>query len=196
MNIWEVDKLFLFIAFVIPGFISIKAFELFYPTQIKDGSKQIVDAVAYSCVNYALLLLPIYWVESSELKTVHPSLYVFFYVAVLFIAPLFWAFIWKKLRESQVFQNNAPHPTEKPWDYVFSQRKSYWVIVTLKDNVKIAGKYSSKSFASHAPSPEQIYLEESWELNSDDMFERAHNESDGVIILSSEISHIELFKFN
>lgn len=194
MNIWEVDKLFLFIAFVIPGFISIKAFELFYPAQIRDGSKQIVDAVTYSCINYALLLLPIYWVESSKLKTVHSSFYVFFYVAVLFIAPLFWAFIWKKLRESQTFQNNAPHPTEKPWDYVFSQRKPYWVIVTLKDNVKIAGKYSSKSFASHAPSPEQIYLEESWKLNGDDMFERAHNESDGVIILSSEISYIELFK--
>jgi hypothetical protein len=196
LNIWEIDKLLLFIAFVIPGFISIKAFELFYPAQVKDGSKKIVDAITYSCVNYALLLLPIYWVESSELRTISPSLYVFFYVAVLFFAPLFWAFIWKKLRESQIFQNNAPHPTEKPWDYIFSQRKSYWVIVTLKDDVKIAGKYSSKSFASHAPSQEQIYLEESWELNSDGGFDRPHNESEGVIVLSSEISYIEFFKLN
>jgi len=196
LNIWEVDKLFLFIAFVIPGFISIKAFELLYPSQIRDGSKQIVDAVTYSCINYALLLLPIYWIESSNLFKIHPSIYVFFYVVVLFIAPLFWAFVWKKLRESQAFQNNAPHPTQKPWDYVFSQRKSYWVIVTLKDNVKVAGKYCSKSFSSHAPSSEQIYLEESWELNSDGGFERAHNESEGIIILSSEISFIELFKLN
>lgn len=195
MNIWEVDKIFLFIAFVIPGFISIKAFELFYPAQIKDSSKQIVDAVAYSCINYALLLLPVYWIENSVLNKVNPTLYVLFYVFVLFIAPLLWAFIWKKLRESQIIQNNSPHPTGKPWDYVFSQRKSYWVIVTLKDNVKIGGKYSSKSFASHSPSIEQIYIEESWKLNDDDMFERAHNESEGVIILSSEISYIELFKF-
>lgn len=196
MNIWEVDKLFLFVAFVIPGFISIKAFDLLYPTQAKDGSKQIVDAVTYSCVNYALLLLPIFWIEKSRVYESSPYLYVCFYVVVLFIAPLFWAFIWKKLRESQVFQNNAPHPTQKPWDYVFSQRKSYWVIVTLKDDVKIAGKYSSNSFASHAPSMEQIYLEESWELNNDGRFEKIHNKSEGVIILSSEISYIEFFKLN
>lgn len=193
MNIWEVDKLFLFIAFVIPGFISIKAFELLYPAEIKDGSKQIVDAVTYSCINYALLLLPIYCVESSDLYKVHPSLYVMFYVFVLFVTPIIWAFIWKKLRESQTFQNNVPHPTPKPWDFVFSQRKSYWVIVTLKDNVKIAGKYGLKSFTSHAPANEQIFLEESWELNSDGRFEKAHDLSEGVIILSSEISYIEFF---
>ncbi|TDF37415.1 hypothetical protein EYS14_14790 [Alteromonadaceae bacterium M269] len=196
MNVWEFDKLFLFVAFVIPGFISIKAFELFHPANTRDGSKQIVDAVTYSCVNYALLLLPIFWIENNKIYECSPYLYVCFYVVVLFVAPLLWAFLWKKLRESQAFQNNAPHPTQKPWDYVFSQRKSYWVIVTLKDNMKVAGKYSSNSFASHAPSPEQIYLEESWELNGDGGFERPHNESAGVIILSSEISYIEFFKLN
>ncbi len=92
------------------------------------------------------------------------------------------------------FQKNAPHPTQSPWDYVFSQRKSYWVIVTLKDGVQIAGLYSSNSFASSAPSPEQIYLEQSWKLNDSEGFEREHNQTDGVIIISSEISHIELFK--
>ena len=194
MNIWEVDKLFLFIAFVIPGFISIKLFELLFPAQVKESSKQIVDAVAYSCINYALLLLPIYWVESGKLFESHPNLYVTFYVFVLFVAPIVWTFIWKKLRESDRFQKNAPHPIQKPWDYVFSQRKAFWVIVTLKDGGQIAGLYSSKSFASSAPSPEQIYLEQSWKLNDDGGFEREQNQTDGVIIVSSEISHIELFK--
>ena len=196
MNIWEIDKLFLFIAFVIPGFISMRFFELFFPSQLKDSSKHIVDAVTYSCINYALLLLPIYWVENGELFIFSPSLYVFFYVSVLFIAPLLWAFSWISLRKSQFFQKNVPHPTQKPWDYVFSQRKVLWVIVTLKDGVKIAGLYNSKSFASSAPSPEQIYLEQSWELNSDEMFERQHNETAGVIIVSSEISHVEFFNHN
>lgn len=194
MNIWEIDKLFLFIGFVIPGFISIKLFELLFPAQVKDSSKQIVDAVAYSCINYALLLLPIYIVESKELAEKAPVIYVIFYVCVLFVAPIFWAYLWKALRESERFQKNAPHPTQKPWDYVFSQRKSYWVIVTLKDGVQIAGEYSGKSFASSAPSPEQIYLEKCWKLNSDGDFDREQNQTDGVIILSTEISYIELFE--
>jgi len=194
LNIWEIDKLFLFIAFVIPGFISIKLFELLFPAQVKDSSKQFIDAIAYSCINYALLLLPIYWIESEDVYKSHPNLYVTFYVLVLFVAPIIWTVIWKKLRESSKFQKNAPHPTQSPWDYVFSQRKSYWVIVTLKDGVQIAGLYSSNSFASSAPSPEQIYLEQSWKLNDSEGFEREHNQTDGVIIISSEISHIELFK--
>lgn len=193
MNIWELDKLFLFIAFVIPGFISIKAFELFFPSELTESSKKIVDAITYSCINYALLLLPIYWVESSCLSRIHPSLYIMFYVAVLFLAPLLWACIWKKLRESEFFQKNAPHPTQKPWDYVFSQRELYWVIVYLNDGTKIAGKYGTNSFSSSSPSHEQIYLEESWELNKDGGFERKHNETAGVIIVTSEISHVELF---
>lgn len=194
LNIWEVDKLFLFIGFVIPGFISIKLFELLFPGQIKESSKQLVDAVAYSCINYALLLYPIYCVESSDLFNNHTNLYVIFYVFVLFVAPIIWTYIWKKLRETNAFQKNAPHPIQKPWDYVFSQRKSFWVIVTLKDQTQIAGLFSGNSFASSAPSPEQIYLERSWKLNGDGGFEREHNQTDGVIIISSEISHVELFK--
>ena len=48
------------------------------------------------------------------------------------------------------------------------------------------------SFASSAPAEEQIYLEETWVLNEKGGFERKKNTTAGVIILASEISHIEL----
>ena len=94
---------------------------------------------------------------------------------------------------SNWFQSNAPHPIQKPWDFVFAQRKCYWVIVTLKNEKKIGGLFSSNSFASSTPAPEQIYLEKAWELNDDDRFEKEHVETAGVIILSSEIVTVELF---
>jgi Family of unknown function (DUF6338) len=87
-----------------------------------------------------------------------------------------------------------PHPTEKPWDFVFIQRKPYWAIVTLKDGMKIAGRYDSASFASSAPAPEQLYLEETWVLNADGGFERPRKETAGILILSSEIVTVEFFK--
>ncbi|HBZ5598803.1 TPA: hypothetical protein OOF66_002534 [Morganella morganii] len=62
----------------------------------------------------------------------------------------------------------------------------------MKDGSVIAGRYAEKSFASSAPAPEQIYLEETWILNEKGGFERAKKQTAGVIILSSEISHIEL----
>ena len=78
-------------------------------------------------------------------------------------------------------------------DYVFSQRKPYWVIVTLKDGKKIAGRYDAASFASSIPHPEQLFLQENWELNSDGGFERARVETAGIIILATDIETVELF---
>lgn len=196
MDIWEQDKLILFIAFVIPGFISIKVYDLLVPTNKTDSSKMLVDAVAYSSINYALLLIPMLSVESSKLNQVHPNCYAFFYFFVLFLAPILWALIWKWLRTQEFFQKNAPHPTLKSWDFVFSQRKSYWIKITLKDGSKIAGKFSSNSFASSFPAEEQIYLEETWILNDSGGFERAKNRSDGVIVIGSEIAYVELLKYS
>lgn len=90
-------------------------------------------------------------------------------------------------------QNIIPHPIQKPWDFVFSQRRSCWIIVTLKDGEKVAGKFGHNSFASSAPSEEQIYLEEEWLLNEDGGFERQAEQSAGIIILSSEIRSVELY---
>lgn len=195
MSIWEFDKLFLFVAFVIPGFISLKAYELFFPSQIRDSSKQVIDAITYSCVNYTILYWPIITVNSGGFKTENQLFYYIFFIFVLLIAPLLWVYLWKRLRESKYFQRNTPHPTQKSWDFVFSQNKCYWVKVTLKDGTVIGGKFSDKSFASSAPAEEQLYLEETWILDEDFAFERVKSRSAGVIILASEISHVELRNF-
>lgn len=193
MDIWEANKLVLFIAFVVPGFVSLKTYELLFPGLHRETSQQLIDAVAYSSINYALLLLPIYKIETLKIRETYPTAYVCFYVAVLFIAPVLWTYLLKKLRTTQFFQGALPHPTEKPWDYVFSQRKPYWVIVSLKDGGQIAGRYDSRSFASSAPASEQLYLEETWVLNEDGGFERSRTNSAGILILASDIVKIEFF---
>lgn len=194
MNIWELDKLYLFILFVVPGFIALKTYELCFPNIQKDSSKQLIDAVTYSCVNYAFMFIFIRWVEMSEMQTQSPNLYVLFYFFVIFISPILLVLSWRNVRSTNLVQSKAPHPTGKPWDYVFSQREPYWVKVTLKDGQILGGLYSSKSFASSNPEPEQIYLEQTWVLDKDGAFERAKNDTAGILILSAEISHVELRK--
>lgn len=194
MDIWSADKLVLFIAFVIPGFISIKCYQLFHPGVVRNAADQVVDAIAYSCINYALFLWLIFAVEKSALRTVHPTLYGLFYVMVLLVGPVIWAIIWKWMRSWQVFQKNAPHPTAKPWDFVFQQRKPYWVIVHLKEGGMIGGLYSDRSFASSAPAEEQIYLEQEWVVEEGGLT-RAVESSAGVLISGSEIAHIEFRQF-
>ena len=195
MNIWESDKLIIFIAFVIPGFISLKTYEVIFPGVYKDSSKQIIDAIAYSCINYALLFWFIFSVEQNNVKNNHPILYILFYLFVLFVAPILWVLAWKHIRILNIFQKIAPHPTLKPWDFVFSKREPYWIKITLKNGQVIAGKYASKSFASSAPADEQIYLEEVWLLNEKKGFQRPKKRTCGVIVLPQEIAYLELFQY-
>lgn len=191
MDIWEESKLLLFVAFVVPGFIAIKVYDLITPSKHLESAKQVIDAVSYSCINYMILLWPIYLVETSSLKTNHPNLYVFFYVVVLFFFPIILVLGWRYFRGLQFVQRVVPHPTQKPWDFVFSQGKTYWVIVTLKNGEKIAGMYGRGSFSSSAPSEEQLYLEQQWLLNDEGGFDRPACQTAGIIILSSEIRSVE-----
>jgi len=193
MDIWAANKLFYFIAFVVPGFISLKMYALLQPTQVKDSAQQLIDAVAYSSINYALLLGPIYAVEHFDLRASYPTLYVLFYIFVLLVAPIAWAWAFLWLRKTQLLQKSIAHPTGKPWDFVFNKRVRYWVIATLTDGRQIAGRYDSNSFASSSPNAEQIYLQEAWVLNEGGGFERQRQGSAGIIILSKEIATLELF---
>lgn len=192
MDIWETNKLLLFIAFAVPGFISLKSYEILCPSSNKSSGDRLIDAVAYSCINYAILFLPIRWVETSGALRSCPAGYYLFYLFVLVVAPFLWALLWRKLRATEFFQRNAPHPTEKPWDFLFEQRKPYWVKVVLTDGKVIAGRYGVKSFASSAPAEEQIYLEETWVLGTNGEFERKVDRTAGTLILAKNINHLEL----
>jgi Family of unknown function (DUF6338) len=68
MDIWEADKLVLFFAFVVPGFVSLKTYELLFPSAARETSALLIDAIAYSCINYAILIWPIYSIETSGVK--------------------------------------------------------------------------------------------------------------------------------
>ncbi|MDY0972598.1 DUF6338 family protein [Siccibacter turicensis] len=195
MDIWDINKLLIFIAFVIPGFLSMKIYSILHPNVSLDTSKIIVEVVSYSCINYAIWFIPIYYIEKSTTQSSNAILYFLFYLSVLFISPivltifLVWMRSWKWLR------GLLPHPTGRAWDYFFGLKKPAWVIVTLKNGTKIGGKYAENSFSSSAPHPEQLYLEETWVIDSDGGFEHARQNSMGVLILSSEIENIEFFKY-
>lgn len=193
MDIWETNKLALFVAFVIPGFVSLKSYELLFFTTAKDSANQLIDAIAYSCLNYAILFPVIYYVNLYKINTEHPIWFAFFCFLIFFCAPVIWVCILRFIRQSTFLQRWLPHPIERPWDFIFAQKIPYWIIITMKDGKRLGGKYGPNSFTSSSPSKEQIYIEETWELNEDGGFERAKNTSAGTLIVSSDIESIEFF---
>lgn len=73
MDIWSLDKLALFIAFVIPGFITMKIYWLLAATGHRDSPQQLIDAVAYSCINYAVLAFPVLALSLPMRKKSRPT---------------------------------------------------------------------------------------------------------------------------
>ncbi len=194
MNIWDLDKLVIFIAFVIPGFVSIKIYDLLVPTDRKEIGKYLIDAVAYSCINYALVSWILVLADRCNLYKNHPFWFFLLVISILFLFPILWAVLYYCLRTLTFFTKRIPHPISKPWDYVFSKREAYWVIVYLNDGTKIGGRYGSDSFASSYPADEQIYLQQVWEVNDDNRFLKAVERSKGILVSKKDIKAIEFFR--
>jgi hypothetical protein len=54
----------------------------------------------------------------------------------------------KVLLKLKFLQKYTVHPISKPWDFVFSKKQPYWIIVHLSDGRRIGGRFGENSFAS------------------------------------------------
>ena len=193
LEIWDVNRLVLFILFFVPGFISLKVYGLLIPEEPRKAVDSVIEAIAYSCINYAifswLILLSIHF-EWGQTRPLLNVIVVFF---VLFVSPIALSVgIWY-LRQTKLIGRLARHPVPKPWDYVFSKGEAYWVIIELKDGQRVGGIYDTDSFTSSFPHEEQIYLEEVWQVEGN-VFKYPVERSKGLIVSDSEIKTIELFR--
>jgi len=193
-GILSIDKIWLFIIFFIPGFISVKIWNQLIPGEKLDFSKSFFEVIAYSALNYAFFSWLIFLIHTNEFPHYYPSLYWICVVFIMFFMPIAWPLIFYKFYQFRLIKKYFVSPYQKPWDYIFSKRESYWIIVHLKDGSDFGGRYDVNSFASSAPSEEQIYLEKVWEIDADGIFVKPIENSQGVIIMREEISSIEFFK--
>ena len=194
MDIWQIDKLALFLVFFIPGFISIRIYDLLVPSERRDFSKYLFEAIGYSSLNFAALLWLIILIHSENFYVHCKILYFIFLFIIIFIIPILWPILFLKLSTWTPIARYIIHPIQKPWDYIFGKKEAFWVIIHLKNGRKIGGRYDTNSFSSSYPSEEQIYLEELWKLDENGIFIESIERSKGIIVSSNDILSIEFFK--
>jgi len=194
MDIWQIDKLMLFLVFFIPGFISIRIYDLLVPSERKDFSKYLFEAIGYSSLNFAALFWLIILIHSENFYVHYKILYFIFLLIIIFIIPILWPILFLKLSTLTPIARYIINPIQKPWDYIFGKKEAFWVIIHLKNGRKIGGRYDTNSFSSSYPSEEQIYLEEVWKLDENGIFIESIERSKGIIVSAKEISSIEFFK--
>lgn len=196
MDIWHPDTLLLFLTVFLPGFISLKVWDLLVPNERRDSSKALFDALAYSTLNFAFLA----WVYLPELSQPSallqsPLVAVPKLLLAFLVAPILWPILLRWLLTSRWLARFVVSPIKRPWDYVFGRREPYWIIVHLKDGRAVGGRYGGSSFASSYPVPEQIYLQEIWHLDDDLRFMHPIQHSKGALFFKDEIRAIEFFEY-
>jgi hypothetical protein len=194
MDIWNVDKLTLFLIFFLPGFVSLRIYDLLIPSPRRDFSKSVFEVVGYSVLNFAALSWLIYLIHQNNFSAAHGFWYLFFLFLILVGVPVLWPFLILKAFSLPFLAKYVLHPVSKPWDYVFGRKESYWVIVHLKDGKRIGGRFDTNSFASSDPAKEQIYLEELWKLDDDGAFVEPVDRSGGIILLEDSMLAVEFFR--
>ena len=194
MDIFAIDKLRLLFIFFVPGFISMKVYSLMVAAERRDFSKDLLEAVAYSAVNFAALSWLILIMNTGQFYSEHKGWYYVLTVAIMFVVPMFWPFLFLKVASLPFVAKHIVHPIPKPWDYVFGKKEAYWIIVHLKNGRRIGGLYDTRSFASSYPAKEQIYLQQVWELDKKGAFVKAIDRSKGVIITGDDILAVEFFE--
>lgn len=195
MNPLDTQTLSLFVVFFVPGFISLKVYDLFVPSEKRDFSKDLFEAISYSCLNFAILFWLISAIHSPGFQTSHPIAYYLIAFFVLFVAPIFWPILFLKALSIEFIRQRIIDPFLKPWDRLFSQKKSYWVIVHMRGGKKIGGKYSLQSYTSTYPADEQIYIEEVWRIDQKTgRFISRIPQTKGLMISSSHYVFLEFFQ--
>lgn len=190
-DLLELEKLYLFIIFFIPGFISLKIWSLIVPTENRKTSDYFFDIISYSAINFAALFWLIYIIIKNEYAL---CVNIILTIIVLLVAPVLWPIIISWILKSGKLKGKIVHPTPKAWDFFFSQGEPCFMLIHLKSGKYIGGLYSGKSFASSFPHPEDIYLEEVWKVDEQGKFKNKIESSKGILINREFINYIELFE--
>jgi len=182
----------LFLIFFVPGFISLKVYDLLIPGETRDFTKSVFDAIAYSALNFGALLWVIVPLESGHLSPWESYTATFF---LLIGVPALWPVLFLQIRKHRKVAQWITSPNARVWDEIFAKRTPYWVIVHLKDR-RIGGLYAGKSFASHNPAAPEIYLEQVWHLDENGVFTKVVESTAGVLIMGTDIVALEFFQYN
>lgn len=185
----QTSTLILFLGFFVPGFLMIRVYDLLVPTERRDFSKSVYDAVAYSAVNFVVFSPVLYWMGTASLSSFLRGLALF---SIFILAPIGWPLLLFRVRKARWFTKRLSHPTLRPWDYYFSKGEPCWVIVHLKDR-KIGGYFGADSFASSDPAEPQLYLEQGWALDDECHFTHKLEQSKGLILFAKDIIAVEFF---
>jgi Family of unknown function (DUF6338) len=182
-----------FLVIFLPGMISMQVYRLIVPTDAIEWKNAALQALFYSAINFALCF-PIFILTSSDnLAAEHPFLYYLRSFAILFLLPILLPIGFVSLTKTKLFQKYCLSPFPTAWDAFFSQRRSAFVLIHLKNGKLVGGYYGKGSYATSYPHDGDLYIFAVYEIDDVGHFKKPVSDTRGLLIRKKEYSYIELF---
>ncbi len=194
MEHFTTSNLVIFAALVVPGFLSMKVFSLFHPRDRVRLKDDLLEAVAFGIVNFALLSWPIARLAEPGFSTTNPFQAYFLIVVVFFVAPVLWPVVLNVFLNWLSARRIILERSQTAWDNFFLRREVCWVLVHLGDGRRIGGWFGENSYASLYPDSGHLYLEQLWRLDDQGAFLEAVEGSQGIVLRPDDYHMIEMFK--
>jgi Family of unknown function (DUF6338) len=182
--------------YLAPGVVATTVYSYLIPSERKKLADYLVELVTFSMFYLALF----FWlVALLYQKSVQSNVWLFQLLVLLtvFVIPAFLGWFASYLLQARWlrrFVKLVIHPVPMSWDYIFSRNKSYWVKFYLKTGEKFGGYYSTKSFASSYPDPQEIYVEQVWRLNENDALIEMVVSTAGGFVKADDCKFIEFLE--
>lgn len=192
MNLTMPD-IYMFMLFVVPGFVSVKVYGMLIASARRGWQETLLDAISYSCVNFALVSWPLHLATQSSLASNSPGLYYALLALFFILLPACWPFVGNWLRDRRLFRGALLAPDPTAWDQLFrTSKKAMWVVAYMKDGTRLAGIYGEGSGASSYPEPQDIYLQKRFAVGDDGRLQPVPR-SRGVWLSKDSFDFLEFF---
>jgi hypothetical protein len=183
-----------FLAFVVPGFISMQIYAQIRPRQRTTLKDSLLEAVTFGAINLILLFFAVMWIADPanfQKQPVHVWLAA---IAVFLLCPLIWP--WLLIRAQNILVRMGLFLSSEPtaWDHYWRGRRPCWVLVHISETRRVGGWFGKHSYASAYPDPGHLYIEELWKLDENGGFVEKEPQSRGIILRPADYQMVEFFE--
>ncbi|WP_275285876.1 DUF6338 family protein [Halomonas elongata] len=183
------------LSYVIPGLVGVRIWGLLHPYGKQSPNELILNAIVFGAICFSIISIFPDEVSinlegfSWEFNLAAPPS-----IFAIVVVPFMVAKAWSVLSRRFLLFNR--HPSKIAWDYTFGQYlndKSEGLILSvhLKNGEVIAGQLDKDAFFSDLPDNYQILLDIEYHVDEDGFPTGPKNGSAGILIMDSEISHIQ-----
>lgn len=197
MSIDSFDVVFYTAIFVLPGFVVNGVINTVNPPKKHNEGVFFLKCIGYSIVSCAIWS----WLYRIVLRCdcLNTVLRWALLIGISLFGSVIIGLIVAVVKQHQLLDRllwlvkvRTIHSTPTAWDYIFSKQESGFVIITLIDDKKLYGWYSSASFTSSDPEERDIYVETAYKVDNDKW--EIDEQGSGFYVPKDQIKVIEFKK--